>query len=134
MTGMFVVDLSAAIFALTEPSAQADELMMRLAEAECHAPHLYDAEIGSVMRRNLRQGTVDEDVAESAIQSARYVVDERYPHTGPFATAAWDLRGSITFYDALYVALAASLDVPLLTAEARLARAPKLPCEIEVVA
>ena len=40
----------------------------------------------------------------------------------------------MTFYDALYVALAAALDVPLLTADARLARATGLPCQVELVA
>jgi predicted nucleic acid-binding protein len=61
-------------------------------------------------------------------------VDQRYPHTGSLADAAWELRDNVTFYDALYVALAAALDVPLLTADARLARAPGLPCQVEVVA
>ncbi len=35
-------------------------------------------------------------------------------------------------YDALDVVLAATLDVPLLTADARLARAPGLPCQVEL--
>ncbi|MER6989918.1 hypothetical protein ABT337_09360 [Saccharopolyspora hirsuta] len=39
----------------------------------------------------------------------------------------------MSFCDALHVALAASLDVPLLTADAELSRAPKLPCKVEVV-
>ncbi len=50
----------------------------------------------------------------------------------PLAEAAWELRSAVTFYDALYVVLAATLDVPLLTADARLARAPGLPCQVEL--
>jgi len=38
-----------------------------------------------------------------------------------------------TYYDALYVALAARLGFPLLTADARLAHAPGLPCAVELV-
>ena len=48
-------------------------------------------------------------------------------------TAAWALRDNVTYYDALYVALAARLGYPLLTADARLARAPGLPCAVELV-
>jgi predicted nucleic acid-binding protein len=59
-------------------------------------------------------------------------VDARYAH-GPLAATAWYLRDDITLYDALYVTLAASLGVPLLTAAARLARAPGLPCVVEVI-
>jgi predicted nucleic acid-binding protein len=39
----------------------------------------------------------------------------------------------VTFYDAAYVALAEVLDVPLLTADERLARAAGPRCTIEVV-
>ncbi|KAA5830012.1 hypothetical protein F1721_23145 [Saccharopolyspora hirsuta] len=53
--------------------------------------------------------------------------------TSALADAARELRGAISFCDALHVALAASLDVPLLTADAELSRAPKLPCKVEVV-
>jgi predicted nucleic acid-binding protein len=40
----------------------------------------------------------------------------------------------MTFYDALYAALAARLDIPLLTSDERLSRAPGLPCRVEVFA
>lgn len=132
MNEIAVVDASAAIFTLIEPSSRAAELAVRLSEAECHAPHLIDAEVGQVMRRSLRQGTVDDEVASSAIRAMRSLVDRRYSHVA-LADAAWELRGAISFYDALYVALAASLDVPLLTADAKLSRAPQLPCKVEVV-
>jgi predicted nucleic acid-binding protein len=38
------------------------------------------------------------------------------------------------FYDGLYIALAERLDLPLLTLDARLARAPSLKARIEVIA
>ena len=46
---------------------------------------------------------------------------------------AWELRTNLSAYDALYVALAERLDAPLLTADARLARAPGLRCPVEVL-
>jgi hypothetical protein len=43
------------------------------------------------------------------------------------ASRAWQLRDNITFPDACYVALAESLNYPLLTADQRLVAAPTLP-------
>ena len=45
----------------------------------------------------------------------------------------WSLRHNLSAYDASYVALAEALDCPLLTADARLAAAPRPSCPITVV-
>jgi predicted nucleic acid-binding protein len=52
---------------------------------------------------------------------------------GPLAPTGWSLRHDFSYYDALYVALAARLRAPLLTADERLANAPGLPCEVELI-
>ena len=44
-------------------------------------------------------------------------------HHGTLAARAWQLRHSLTFYDALYLALAESLNCPLITADKRIERA-----------
>ncbi|CKL94749.1 Conserved protein of uncharacterised function with PIN domain [Mycobacterium tuberculosis] len=54
-------------------------------------------------------------------------------HSPRLIEYTWQLRHNVTFYDALYVALATALDVPLLTGDSRLAAAPGLPCEIKLV-
>ena len=46
---------------------------------------------------------------------------------------AYELRATVTVYDAVYVALAEALDCPLLTADARLARAPGPRCQVQVL-
>jgi predicted nucleic acid-binding protein len=46
---------------------------------------------------------------------------------------AWELRANLSAYDALDVALAQQLDAPLLTADARIARAPGLLCFVDVL-
>jgi predicted nucleic acid-binding protein len=51
----------------------------------------------------------------------------------PLAGRVWELRGNVTAYDATYVALAEVLACPLVTADARLARAPGLRCVVTVV-
>jgi len=43
----------------------------------------------------------------------------------------WELRGSVTAYDACYVALAEGLDAPLATIDVRLSCAPGLTCAFE---
>jgi predicted nucleic acid-binding protein len=125
----YVLDASAAVFALTG----SPETLERLSGAEVHAPHLLDAEAGNVLRRLLLAGKITGDVAAVGLAVLPGLVDERYPHFGWLTRAAWELRDTITFYDALYVALAARLEVPLLTADVELSRAPGLPCKVEVV-
>jgi predicted nucleic acid-binding protein len=127
-----VLDASATVIALVERTNEAHALRERLARLGRHAPHLIDAEVGSVLRRRVAAGVLPVELAEGALRALDTLVVERYPH-GPLAPEAWRLRDNVTYYDALYVALAARLGMPLLTADKRLASAPGLPCEVEVV-
>ncbi len=45
----------------------------------------------------------------------------------------WELRDNLSAYDAAYVALAEIIECPLVTADARLSRAPGLRCAITVL-
>ena len=56
----------------------------------------------------------------------------RHAHD-PLLARCWELRENVTPYDASYVALAEALRVPLLTADARLANAPGIRCEVELL-
>ena len=58
---------------------------------------------------------------------------ERVPHR-TLLTRCWELRDNLSFYDGLYVALAEALDAPLITLDSRLAKAPGVRAEIELVA
>jgi predicted nucleic acid-binding protein len=51
----------------------------------------------------------------------------------PLVARAWQLRGNLTIYDAMYVALAELLDAPLVTSDGRLAGAPGARCPVEVL-
>jgi predicted nucleic acid-binding protein len=96
------------------------------------APQLLDAEIGQALRRYVRFGGLDADVAGNRLWRIDRLPVERVEHE-LLIHFAWVLRDSISFYDALYVALAQLLEEPLLTLDARLARAG-LNAEIEVLA
>lgn len=127
-----VVDASVVVHALLPTPTGPAALWTRLRATRCLAPHLVDAEVGSVLRRGVARGTVHADVAESGLRALDDLIDERYPH-GNLARTAWRLRHNLSYYDALYVALAARLGHPLLTADARLANAPDLPCAVELI-
>ena len=45
----------------------------------------------------------------------------------------WELRHTLTVYDAVYVALAETLDCTLVTADGRVAGANDLRCPVEVL-
>lgn len=128
-----VVDASALVFATTEDSLSAAQLRRRLAEDECHAPHLIDAELGNVLRRKTLRGEIEPGLAATLLRLAPGLIDRRHGHLRPLALSAWSQRANLTFYDALYVALATALVSPLLTTDARIAAAPGLPCTVDVV-
>jgi predicted nucleic acid-binding protein len=127
-----VLDASAAVFALTVLSPEAGALRTRIQNSTCHAPHLILAEAGQVLRKRELTGDITPEQALMAFRALNSLVTELYPHGGPLGERAWALRGSITFYDGLYVALAAHLGAPLITTDGRLARAPTLTCRVEL--
>jgi predicted nucleic acid-binding protein len=88
--------------------------------------------VGSVLRRRAAAGVIPARQASRALRVLSSLVAERYPHE-PLSTVAWTLRHTLSYYDALYAALAGRSGHPLLTADARLARAPGLPCAVELV-
>lgn len=80
------------------------------------------------------RGEIDEEAAESARLLTERMIHRRHPHHGALAARAWQLRQNVSFYDALYVALAERLDCPLVTADRRIARALPHSKQIHVIA
>jgi len=81
----------------------------------------------------MRGGLLDERVAARALIDLSDLAAERHGHE-PYLGRVWQLRHNVTAYDAVYVALAEALGVPLLTCDARLGRAPLTDVTIEVIA
>lgn len=85
----------------------------------------------SVLRRLVLAGQLPEGHALQALATANQLGLRRHPSRSLWSRA-WELRTNLSAYDALYVALAEQRNAPLLTADARLARAPGLRCVVEV--
>lgn len=96
------------------------------------APELLDAEVGSALRRMVRQRKLEAKRGSLALGELGKLPVHRISHER-LVRFAWALRDNVSFYDGLYVALAQLMDEPLLTFDARLARAG-LDAEIEVLA
>ncbi|MGV9820532.1 type II toxin-antitoxin system VapC family toxin [Nocardia xishanensis] len=133
MSDEIVVDASALVDALLRDDAVGVALAKRISESVCHSPHLIDAEVGSVLRRAERQELISERTALTCMRLLKLLVDERYAHHDWLSVEAWKLRHAVTFYDGLYVALAARLEIPLLTRDEKLVNAPGLPCRVELI-
>lgn len=125
---MIVVDASAALSALLNagPAREA------LAREQLHAPHLVDSEVASGLRRQVASGRIDTDAGWTALDTWRRLGLTRYPTHGLLGRI-WALRDNLSAYDAGYVALAESLDCSLVTADARISRAPGIRCPTTVV-
>lgn len=117
---MIVVDASALVDFLLErdPSGA---IAKTFAGVALHAPVTLDAEVLHALRKRWIAKTVTVEAAGIAIRGLQRAPITRHP-VQPLVARMWDLRQNITAYDAAYVALAESLDAPLITRDARLAR------------
>lgn len=130
---VIVVDASVLVTALADDGEAGSRARGRLRGQELAAPELIDLEVPSVLRRLLLGGHLSPERAEHALSDLLELPLRRAPHR-PLLSRCWDLRENMTIYDASYVALAEELGAALLTADARLSRAPGLACEVEVLA
>lgn len=125
---MIVVDASAALSALLNAGAA----RRTLANQQLHAPHLIDSEVASGLRRRVASRQLSAEAGWAALDTLRRLGMTRYPGF-TLVDRVWELRDNLSAYDACYVALAELLDCDLLTADARLSRAPGVRCAITVV-
>ncbi len=125
---MIALDASAAVLALLN----AGDARRRVARDYVAVPHLADSEVAHVLRAQVRRGHVGASDARAALERWTRLGVRRFPVIG-LLSRVWELRENLTAYDATYVALAEALGCELLTADARLARAPGPGCAITVV-
>jgi predicted nucleic acid-binding protein len=95
------------------------------------APQILKAEALSGIRSMTLRGEIAELRGRRAIDRLRRFAVTPYP-IEPLMGRIWELRSTISVYDAWHVALAERLSTTLITTDRRLATANGPRCEIEV--
>jgi predicted nucleic acid-binding protein len=125
---VIVLDASAALSGLLNVGRAREAL----AAEQLHAPHLIDSEIASGLRRHVAASDISANDGWAALNAWRRLGIRRYAMPG-LLDRVWELRDNLSAYDAGYVALAEALDCALVTADARISRAPGIRCSVTVV-
>jgi predicted nucleic acid-binding protein len=125
---VIVIDASAALASLLNDGAARAALVRQ----QLHAPHLLDSEVASALRRRVLARQLSEADGWNALDALRRLGLTRYP-AYTMAGRVWELRENLSAYDGTYIALAEALGCDLLTADARIARAPRIRCSVTVV-
>jgi predicted nucleic acid-binding protein len=129
---VIVLDASAAIeWLLQSPTGVRIDQRIFFPWESLHAPHLLDVEVAQVLRRYVRDKAITAQRGQEALEDLADIPLSRYPHDF-LIPRIWELRATLTAYDAAYVALAELLDAPLLTCNGKIASASGHHANVEV--
>ena len=123
-----VVDSSVLVAALVDAGPSgiwAEEVLSR---GSLHAPELAKVEATNILRRLELAKQLTTAEANAAHEDLMQLDLELFSFE-PFAERIWELRYSVTSYDAWYVAMAEALRLPLVTLDGRLSRAKGVACK-----
>ena len=130
---MIVLDASAAVeWLLVRPAAEAVAERMVDPDVVVHAPSFLGVEVAAALRGLVLGRHMSAERAATALSDLA-AADVASHDPAPLLVRAWELRDNLTPYDAVYVALAEALGATLVTADARLARAPGIRADLHVV-
>lgn len=128
-----MLDASVVVDALVGIGTAGDRARDRLREEpRLMAPQIMRAEAISALRSMVQRGDVAEVRARVAIDQLRRLAVVSYPIES-MVERIWELRSTISVYDAWYVALAERLSTTLVTTDRRLAGSNGPRCAIDVV-
>jgi predicted nucleic acid-binding protein len=130
---MIVLDASVlyAVVADDGPAGSAARAMLR-GRRDVATVDIADAETLSALRKWWLRGDLTDERITAAVRDLTDLPVVRWPGRAVLSEAA-ALRGNLSAYDALYVALAHAIDAELVTADRRLAAAPGLRCRVRVI-
>jgi predicted nucleic acid-binding protein len=119
---VIVADASAVVEVLLAMPRAGSVRAALAAHPELHVPEHFNVEALSALRRYAIRGELAEPRAVEALAVLRDLRTIGYPVI-ELADEIWDLRDTLTAYDAAYLALARRLDVGLVTLDGGLAAA-----------
>ncbi|MDX6721318.1 MAG: hypothetical protein QOJ63_3572 [Solirubrobacteraceae bacterium] len=125
MSARVVCDASALVALLLDGGPDGRWATQALGEADLAAPDLVGFEVANVIRRHELAGIVSADQAAQAHADLRDLAIEHWPYE-LLAPRAWQLRRSLSIYDAAYVALAELTGATIVTLDRRIGGAPGL--------
>ncbi|WP_419932959.1 type II toxin-antitoxin system VapC family toxin [Candidatus Poriferisodalis sp.] len=123
-----VIDASTLVAAFIDDRDDGQWALAQLAHQPLAAPQLLPAETSNILRRLELSGQISRLEATASHRELDRFDFELYPFA-PFADRIWELRFSLTAYDAWYVALAELLGWPLVTLDRKMASASGPRCE-----
>ncbi|MFE6307802.1 type II toxin-antitoxin system VapC family toxin [Nocardiopsis changdeensis] len=132
---MIVVDTSALVDLYLGVSGHGSGVAQRVlgSDPEWYAPSHQPVELLSSMRGLVLGHKIPLPDAEAALKLYGMQTIGYVEVVGAIAERVWELRNNVSAYDAAYAAVAEALDCALVTADARLAAAPGLRCEVRVI-
>lgn len=125
---LIVLDASSMAALLLDPDAGEHGIVRG---AHLLAPSVLSYEVANVLRRLQSTRLLAAAHADQAFADFA-AVDIELWHWSVIAERVWQLRPSLSSYDAAYVALGERTGATLVTRDARLARAPGIRCDVEV--
>jgi predicted nucleic acid-binding protein len=125
---MIAIDANAVVALLVDDAELGTSSRRAYAQHDLAAPDLLSYEVTSVLRKLCQLKTITDRVAEHALRDLNLLRVDTVPY-GDIARRMWELRDSLSVYDAAYVAVAELFEVELLTFDQRVRRAPGPRCE-----
>ena len=130
---MIVVDASLVIdFLILSGRDPKLSRLLATQAGETFAPELLDLEVTQTLRRLAHRRIMPQDHAAACLGLLQEMRIKRQPHR-PLLKRIWQLRHSMTAYDAAYVALAEGLEAPLFTRDRKFAASGVHTARIEVI-
>ncbi|MGI8524217.1 MAG: type II toxin-antitoxin system VapC family toxin [Nocardioides sp.] len=126
-----MIEASAVVDALVDDPAN-PELLAFVADSQLHAPSLIDYEVASALRGHVHGGKLAVPQLDDAIEDFAGLRIERYPLANMIHHVL-GLRDNFTVYAAAYIVLAQALEVPLITADAKLTEARRVGVDVRVL-
>ena len=117
-----VVDSSVIVAALIDTGSDGAWAEGVIDDQALYAPELVRVEVTNVLRRLELAKQITTAEANGAQEDLSQLEIEQFPFE-PFSGRIWELRNTITSYDAWYVAVAEELGYPLVTLDRRLVKA-----------